>query len=62
MVAEKSLEAININLSRTTFITHGKKSIMVKRVPSVQERKTDIIGKRPPYAYTSACPDERWRR
>jgi hypothetical protein len=61
MIAQQSLEAINIDLSKTTFVTRKKKTIKVDRVMSVQERKADEIGKRPPYAYTSACPDVRWR-
>lgn len=61
MIATESLEAININLSKTTFITRNKKTYKVDRVPSVYERKAAEIGKRPPYAYTSACPDKRWK-
>ena len=62
MVETKSLEAININLSKTTFITRNKKTYKVDRVPSVYERKAIEIGKRPPYAYTHACCDKRYRR
>jgi hypothetical protein len=62
MIETKSLEAININLSRTTFITRDKKTYKVDRVPSIHECKAKEIGNRPPYAYTSACPNDEYRR
>jgi hypothetical protein len=62
MIETKSFEAININLSKTAFITRDKKTYKVDRVPSIHERKATEIGKRPPYAYTYVCCDERYRR
>ncbi len=61
MTMMHSIEAAQINISKTAFYTHGRTAVKVDRVLSVQERQADEIGKRPPYAYTSACPDKRWR-
>ena len=54
--------ATAIDLRTATTITKGNKSLKVARVRDVHENRAHEIGARPPYAYTSACPDERWRR
>ena len=57
-----SMAAVSIDLRTTTQITRGKKSMKVARVKDLHENRAHEIGARPPYAYTSACCDERWRR
>lgn len=59
---DASIVASNINISKTAFYTKGRTAFKVDRIKSVQEQRADEIGSRPPYAYTSACPDKRWRR
>lgn len=59
---DASIVASNINLAKTAFYTKGRTAIKVERIKSDQEKKSDEIGSRPPYAYTSACPDKRWKR
>ena len=60
--ASSSMVATAIDLRTATTITKGNKSIRVARVRDLRENRADEIGKRPPYAYTSACCDERYRR
>lgn len=60
--AKQSVEAMSIDLRQTATYTVGRKACKVARVKTTQERRADEIGARPPYAYTSACLDERWRR
>lgn len=57
-----SMVAVSIDLRTTTQITRGKKSMKVARVRDLRENRADEIGNRPPYAYTSLCPDDMWRR
>jgi hypothetical protein len=57
-----SLEANMIDLRKTAVYTVGRKACKVDRVMSVQEQRANEIGSRPPYMYTSLCPDERYRR
>ncbi len=57
-----SMVAVSIDLRTTTQITRGKKSMKVARVRDLRENRADEIGNRPPYAYTSACCNERYRR
>ena len=60
--ASSSMVATAIDLRTTTTITKGKKSFRVARVRDKYENRAHEIGMRPPYAYTSACCDERYRR
>ena len=60
--ARSSMAAAAIDLRTETTITKGNKSLRVARVRDAHENRAHEIGSRPPYAYTSACPDERWRR
>ena len=60
--ASSSMVATAIDLRKTTTITKGNKSIRVARVRDAHENRAHEIGSRPAYAYTSLCPDERWRR
>ena len=60
--AISSMVATAIDLRTTTQITRGNKSTKVARVRDTYENRAHEIGSRPPYAYTSLCPDERWRR
>ena len=60
--ASSSMVATTIDLRATTQITRGNKSTKVARVRDTYETRAHEIGSRPPYAYTSLCPDERWRR
>lgn len=57
-----SLVATSIDLRKTTRIVKSKKTVNVDRVMSIQEQRANEIGSRPPYMYTSLCPDERYRR
>ncbi len=60
--AVSSMVATAIDLRTDTTITKGNKSTKVARVRDTYENRAHEIGSRPPYAYTSLCPDERWRR
>lgn len=60
--ASSSMVATAIDLRVATTITKGNKSIRVARVRDIRENRAHEIGSRPPYMYTSLCPDERWRR
>ncbi len=60
--ARSSMAAAAIDLRTETTIIKGNKSLRVARVRDAHENRAHEIGARPPYAYTSACPDERWRR
>ena len=60
--AISSMVATAIDLRVATTITKGNKSIRVARVRDTHEDRAHEIGSRPPYMYTSLCPDERWRR
>jgi hypothetical protein len=57
-----SIVATSIDLRKTTRIVKGKKTVNVDRVMSIQEQRADEIGARPPYMYTSLCPDRRYRK
>jgi hypothetical protein len=57
-----SVVAGSIITSKTAFYTKGRTAFKVDRIKSVQEQRADEIGARPPYMYTSLCPDERYRR
>jgi len=60
--ASSSMVATAIDLRTATTITKGNKSVRVARVRDTYENRAHEIGTRPPYAYTSACCDERYRR
>lgn len=60
--ASSSIVATAIDLRTATTITKGNKSTKVARVRDTYENRAHEIGARPPYMYTSLCPDERWRR
>ena len=60
--AISSMVATAIDLRTATTITKGNKSIRVARVRDTHENRAHEIGSRPPYMYTSLCPDERYRR
>ena len=60
--ASSSMVATAIDLRTATTITKGNKSVRVARVRDKYENRAHEIGTRPPYAYTSACCDERYRR
>ena len=60
--AASSMVATAIDLRTATTITKGNKSIRVARARDKYENRAHEIGTRPPYAYTSACCDERYRR
>ena len=60
--ASSSMVATAIDLRTATTIAKGKKSFRVARVRDTYENRAHEIGARPPYAYTSACCDERYRR
>jgi len=60
--ASSSMVATAIDLRTATTITKGNKSVRVARVRDKYEDRAHEIGARPPYAYTSACCDERYRR
>lgn len=60
--AVSSMVATAIDLRTATTITKGNKSVRVARVRDTFEDRAHEIGSRPPYAYTSLCPDEKWRR
>ena len=59
---DASIVASNINISKTAFYTKGRTAFKVDRIKSVQEQRADEIGARPPYMYTSLCPDRRYRK
>lgn len=61
-IARSSMVATAIDLRTETTITKGNKSIKDARVRDAHENRAHEIGARPPYAYTSACCDERYRR
>jgi hypothetical protein len=58
----ESLVAGSINLTKTAYYTKGRAACKVERVKSVQEQRSDETGARPPYIYTSLCPDRRYRK
>ena len=60
--AVSSMVATAIDLRTATTITKGNKSVRVARVRDTYENRAHEIGMRPPYMYTSLCPDERYRR
>lgn len=60
--ARSSMVANAIDLRTATTITKGNKVFRVARVRDAHENRAHEIGARPPYAYTSACPDESRRR
>jgi hypothetical protein len=60
--ASSSMVATAIDLRTATTITKGNKSLRVARVRDAHENRAHEIGSRPPYAYTSACCDERYKR
>jgi hypothetical protein len=60
--ASSSMVATAIDLRTATTITKGNKSLRVARVRDAHENRAHEIGARPPYAYTSACCDERYKR
>ena len=60
--ASSSMVATAVDLRTATTITKGNKSIRVARVRDTYENRAHEIGARPPYAYTRACCDERYRR
>ncbi len=60
--ASSSMVATTIDLRTASTITKGGRSIRVARVRDTYETRAHEIGSRPPYMYTSLCPDERWRR
>lgn len=60
--ASSSMVAATIDLRTNTTITKGNKSTKVARVRDTYEDRAHEIGSRPPYAYTSLCPDERYKR
>lgn len=55
-------ESTFINTSTIAKITKHGKPVTVPRVASVQEMRAKEIGARPPYMYTSLCPDRRFRK
>jgi hypothetical protein len=57
-----SVVAGSINTSKTAFYTKGRTAFKVDRIKSVQEQRAYEIGARPPYMYTSLCPDRRYRK
>ena len=57
-----SLIAASVDLRRTTRMVKGKKTVNVDRVMNIQEQRANEIGARPPYMYTSLCPDRRYRK
>jgi hypothetical protein len=57
-----SVVAGSIITSKTAFYTKGRTAFKVDRIKSVQEQRADEIGARPPYMYTSLCPDRRYRK
>ena len=60
--ASSSMVATAIDLRTATTITKGNKSIRVARVRDTYENRAHEIGSRPPYMYTSLCPDRRYKR
>lgn len=58
----ESMVAGSINLTKTAYYTKDRAACKVERVKSVQEQRADEIGVRPPYMYTSLCPDRRYRK
>lgn len=60
--ASSSMVATAIDLRTATTITKGNKSVRVARVRDKYEGRAHEIGMRPPYMYTSLCPDEKWKR
>ena len=60
--ASSSMVATAIDLRTATTITKGNKSVRVARVRDTYENRAHEIGTRPPYMYTSLCPDRRYRK